>query len=387
MPPSSTNRLVFLDWLRGLAAVIMLQGHTFDAFADPMTRQGSLFILSQFVGGEAAAIFLLLTGVTFGLGMNKREYYPPVSRVISALKRARYLFLLAILFRVQNWAFSYPKSSVTDLLKVDVLNLMGAMAAFLSVLALFKGMDRVRWAAAAGALIAVFSPVISALPTAALPQVIRDYFVPSTTMFSIFPWGAYFAFGCAAGSMIPLIERGAWNRVMQWSALLGFGLVYAGRYFSDLPYSVYSASEFWLNSPALVACKLGVAMLLASGAYLWTEFFATGWSWIRQLGTTSLFVYWAHIALSYGRFFERYHQRLNETACVFASIAMTATMVGASVLFRRIAWNEVPNRLVHWWKGAPYVPATVYTLDRHAAENHALYAHQEAVRAPARRRA
>jgi len=371
MHPSSTKRITFLDWLRGLAAVIMLQGHTFDAFASPEARQGPAFIFSQFFGGEAAAIFLLLTGVTYGLGMNRREHLPAWGRVTAALKRARYLFLLAVLFRVQNWAFSYPQSSVTDLLRVDVLNLMGAIAAIMAVLALFKGISRVRWAAAAGVAIAALSPLVSTLPQGFLPQTAADYIVPSAVMFSIFPWGGYFAFGCAIGSMIPLVDRGAWNRVMQWSALGGFGLVFAGRYFSDLPFSVYTASEFWLNSPALVACKLGVAMLLGSVAYLWTEYLSSGWSWMRQLGTTSLFVYWTHIALDYGRIFENYHLRLSAWACTAASLVMIAAMVGGSVLFRRIPWSEIPGQAWQWWKGAQAAPAPVYVLDTHETETRA----------------
>ena len=368
MPPSSSNRVVFLDWLRGLAAVIMLQGHTFDAFASPATRQGSLFIFSQFIGGEAAAIFLLLTGVTYGLGMNRREHLSPWRRVTSALRRARYLFLLAVLFRVQNWAFSYPTSSVTDLLKVDVLNLMGVMAAILAVLALFRGLDRVKWAAGVGVLVAVFSPVVSSIPKSVFPQILQDYLVPSATMFGVFPWGAYFAFGCAVGSMVPLVERGGWNRVMQWSALVGFGLIFAGRYFANLPYSIYAASDFWLDSPALVACKLGIAMLLGSCAFLWTEYLSGGWSWLRQLGTTSLFVYWAHIALDYGRLFERYHQRLDAFTCVIASLAMIAAMVAGSVLFRRIVWSEIPRRISRRWAGIPSAPAPVYTMEHRGDE-------------------
>ena len=145
MRSTPSNRVVFLDWLRGLAAVIMIQGHVFDAFTRPESRNGALFIYSQFFGGEAAAIFLLLTGITFALGMNLREELPPWRRVTTALRRARYLFLLAVIFRLQNWIFDYPRSHATDLLKVDILNLMGVAAALLAVLALANGIQRVRW--------------------------------------------------------------------------------------------------------------------------------------------------------------------------------------------------------------------------------------------------
>ena len=37
---------------------------------------------------------------------------------------------------------------------------------------------------------------------------------------------------------------------MQWAALLGIGLIFGAQYFSNLPYSFYAKSDFWVNSPA-----------------------------------------------------------------------------------------------------------------------------------------
>jgi hypothetical protein len=271
------------------------------------------------------------------MGMNRREHMPPVARVLQALKRARFLFILAVLFRLQGWIFAWRTSPLKDLLKVDILNVMGATAALLCLLALFGGRDRVRWAVAAGIAIAVLSPVMSALNLSAIPAPVRDYLVPSGDMFSIFPWGAFLAFGVGVGSMIPLVERGAWNRVMQWSALLGLGLVFGGRYFADLPFSIYAHSDFWLNSPALVACKLGVALMLGAIAYLWCEYLAPGeWSWVRQLGTTSLLVYWVHVDLEYGPFFAKYRQNLSVPEVLVSAAAMIACMVALSVAFKRV---------------------------------------------------
>ena len=123
---------------------------------------------------------------------------------------------------------------------------------------------------------------------------------------------------------------------MQWSALCGFGLLLAGQYFSNLPFSIYSHADFWLNSPALVACKLGITLLLGSGAFLWTEYFSQGWSWVRLLGTTSLAVYWVHIELLYGRWFSFYKQSLPVWGCVAATSALVLAMVGMSAAIRRL---------------------------------------------------
>jgi hypothetical protein len=370
-----------------VAAIIMIQGHAFDAFTRLDARNSGFFIYSQFVGGEAAAIFLLLTGVTYALGMNRRQELPPWKRVTAALHRARYLFLLAVIFRLQNWIFDYPRSHVADLLKVDILNLMGAAAALLSLLALANGMNRVRWAFFAGVGIACASPLVSMLGTSMLdtshlPDAIRNYVVPNGDAFSIFPWGAFLAFGVAVGSLIPLIQRTEWNRVMQWSALLGFALLFGGQYFSNLPYSLYPKSDFWLNSPGLVFCKLGVALLLGSGAYLWTEYLSTGWSFVRQLGTTSLVVYWTHVSLIYGRLFADYHQTLGIGQTIAVALSMIVLMLGVSLAFKRIQWHLIPQAI--GWRRA--VPGNLYTLPSQRAHAVNDEVNDAEVVAPARRR-
>jgi hypothetical protein len=337
---------VFLDWLRGLAAIVMLQGHTFDSFLRPELREQPAFIFSQFFGGQAAAIFLFLTGITFGLGMNRRDDLPAWQRIKGALRRARYLFLLAIAFRLTTCILAWPHQPWTDVLRVDVLNVMGATAALLAVTALAQGMRRVRWAASAAIALAALAPVMSELEASlgGLPGAVRDYFVPSAA-FSIFPWGSYLAFGLAAGSAVPFVRRAEWSRVMQWAALCGFGLLIGGRYFSNLPFSIYSNSDFWLNSPALVACKLGITLLLGSGAFLWTEYFSTGWSWVRLLGTTSLAVYWVHVELLYGRWLSFYKASLTTWECVAASLALMVAMIGMSAVILHLRRKSAPGAL------------------------------------------
>ena len=330
------NRIVFIDWLRGLAALIMLQGHTFHAFLRPEEREGPAFYLSILLGGQAAAIFLFLTGITYGMGMNRREHLGPWQRMVAALKRARYLFLLAVLFRLQTWSFSWPRAPWSDLLHVDVLNLMGATAALLALLALASGTQRFRWAAAAGIVFAVAAPLMADSVFGRLPAALRAYVVPTGDGFSMFPWGAYLAFGVAAGSVIPLIERAAWSRVMQWAALVGFALLAGGEYFGNLPWSIYAHSDFWLNSPALTACKMGNTLLLGAASFLWTEYFSVGWSWVRLLGVNSLAVYWVHIELVYGRWFNGYREKLTAWECVGVAATLIVLMTAMSFAIMRV---------------------------------------------------
>lgn len=324
----------------------MLQGHVFHSFTRVDQRGHGIYIYSQFMGGQAAAVFLFLTGITFGLGIDRRAELPPWQRVLAALKRARYLFLLAILFRLQLFLTGWGHTRPADLLQVDVLNLMGVTTALLSVVAMAPDRAaRFRWAALAGILMAGLAPVIADANTSAIPVYLRDYLVPGV-WFSIFPWGAFLAFGLACGCMIPAVPDNAWSRVTQWGALCGFALILLGMYCSQLPFSIYPSAEFWVDSPALIACKMGTTLLLAAGAFLWTEYLNPGPSFVRLLGTTSLAVYWVHIELVYGNSLWFFKERLQPWESVIACLCVITAMVAMSWAIQRFrpVWKSLFTR-------------------------------------------
>lgn len=107
-PVRPTSRLLYLDWVRGVAAIIMLQGHVFNSFTRTDLRNGGPYLFSQFVGGMPPAIFLFLTGVTLAFLMNstERKGFSASGKVWAAWKRAGFLLGVAFLFRFQLWAFS-----------------------------------------------------------------------------------------------------------------------------------------------------------------------------------------------------------------------------------------------------------------------------------------
>jgi uncharacterized membrane protein len=346
----TSSRLTFLDWSRGLAVVIMLQGHVFHSFARTDLRTDGPFMLSQFFGGMGPAVFLVLTGITLAFLMDKRERQQlgPWSRWKAALRRAGYLYSLAFLFRLQLWIFGLPTSPWTDLFKVDILNCMGFAIALMSVMAIFTTAERVRLCAGLGIAIAAASPLVSAVDWSWLPPQISAYFVPNYQYFAFFPWAGFIAFGLSIGSLLRLAKQEHMNRIMQWGTLAGLTLILGGQYFSNLPYSLYPKSEFWLDSPGLIVIKLGAVMLILAFSYVWTEFaVGNAWSWIRQLGTTSLLVYWVHIELVYGRWFGAAKEKLNNVECGFWAVVVVALMVGLSVA--RTRWRGIVPALTSYF--------------------------------------
>ena len=323
--------------MRGLAVVVMIQCHTFNSFVRMDLRAGGPYVLSQFVGGMAAPLFLFMAGMTLGFQMEslERREARRASRWLVALRRAGYVWGIAYLFRLGNWAGSWPHAMAQEITKVDILNCMGLAMAALAVLAVTPSKSRAQLAAAAGLAITAASPVIANLDWGGVPSLIHEYLAPGLGRgsFAFFPCAAYVAFGLATGTVVKRIDAGRMERLMQWSVLTGSALVFAAQYFSNLPYSIYAKSSFWTDSPALVLIRFGICLLMMAAAYLWTEYGAAPrWSWMQTLGKTSLLVYWVHVMMVYGSWANPIKRTMNEWQTALATLAVMALMVGLAAL-------------------------------------------------------
>jgi uncharacterized membrane protein len=316
----------------------MIQGHVFDSFTRSDLRDKGPYVLSQFFGGMPPAIFLFLTGITFAFLMDSQERKgaEPWARVVAALKRSRYLFLIAFLFRLQLYAFGFPTSPAREILRVDILNCMGMAMLILAPMAVFSTLERIRLCTILGLVIAGLAPVVSLIPTAGIPGIVQGYLFPSLVSFGFFPWAAFLAFGMAMGSVLRVIKPEDMGRVMEWTLGIGIGLAFMAHYFGGLPYSIYTKSDFWLNSPSMILIKLGAVLCMLAIAYLWVNLGLEKWSMFRQLGTTSLLVYWVHIEIVYGRWFGIWKQAFSVPGVLVFTGILLALMVGLSVMRTRI---------------------------------------------------
>lgn len=348
-------RYEFLDWTRGMAGLIMLFGHSMHSFTRPAEQGSALWQISQYLGGMAPALFLFLTGCTFAflLESRARQQLPVLGRWQAALRRAAYLFLLAFAFRLQMWLTGLPNSPWTDLLKVDVLNCMGASFLILSPLAMTEGRKRIEAGIVIGCTIAALGPIMTALDLSSLPPALAAYLKPDVNGFPLFPWAAFICFGLAAGTVLKLNPKDAVSRTMQWWAITGFGITMLANQFSSMPYSLYEKSDFWLNSPGLVFIKLGVVLVTAAMGYLWTRLKLDGFSLFRLIGTHSLLVYWVHIELVYGNLFWYFKGNLSAAESAVMGIAVILIMILLCVAWERRHRWRIPGAGRFWPQRAP----------------------------------
>lgn len=332
-PARSMKRFPFLDWMRGLAVIVMIQCHAFNSFVRMDIREGGAYIFSQFVGGMAAPLFLFMAGMTFGFQMESLERREPRTfhRWLVSLRRAGYIMAIALAFRASNWIGSFPNGSVAEIFKVDILNCMALAMGAASVWALFGSANRARAALFGALAIAALSPLMANLPWAGAPPLLREYLVPipGRGRFPFFPCASYLVFGLAAGTIVKCTAADRMERLMQWSLVIGLGAVFTSQYFSNLPYSIYPQSNFWTDSPALIFIRTGAILATMAGAYLWTEYGARPvWSWVQTLGKTSLMVYWVHVVLVYGAL----AKPIKRTMSIPQATAITAALIALMVL-------------------------------------------------------
>jgi uncharacterized membrane protein len=314
---TATDRVGYIDWLRGLAALGMFEVHCYDAWLGGSARESSFFHYTQLSGTVPAPLFVFLSGISFALITDRmrRKGATPNQLAVRTLRRGAEILGLALLFRVQEFVLGQPWAPVTDLARVDVLNLIGVTIIAMAVLCwLVRGSVANALAAAgvAAAIAVATPPMWTTWAPKWVPWFLESYLngvhnlgVPQPWLFSFFPWAAFAFAGLAVGFY--LFSDWASQRTTKAVVLAGaagVGLFYLSQWLDSRPVQLYAAYDYWHTSPNFLLARVGIAMGMLLGGYAWCRWGLgnVGFSPFRQLGQTSLLVYWAHIELVYGRF-------------------------------------------------------------------------------------
>src|ERR1051326_428039 len=111
------SRLAYIDWMRGLACVLMFQTHCYDSWLGGAARQSRFFMRSQFLGTFSAPLFLVLAGISFALVTEKlrRNEVSPGKIAANTLRRGAEIFGFGMLFRLQEYVIAWGWAPKSDL--------------------------------------------------------------------------------------------------------------------------------------------------------------------------------------------------------------------------------------------------------------------------------
>jgi uncharacterized membrane protein len=343
MSPERTpkTRLAYIDWMRGLACLLMFQTHCYDSWLGGSARQSRFFMYSQLGGTFPAPLFLFLAGISFALvtGKLREKIWPPDRIARSTIWRGAEIFGFGLLFRLQEFLVSWGWAPKSDLLRVDILNEIGVSMMLMGllcwgVLATFTRGDPVRdhpngsvvpgttsggrntgliiAASATALLISLLTPLLWTTwrpdwlpwPLESYVNGVHNLGAPQAWLFPVFPWTA-FAF---AGLAVGFILQSDWTRRHEMKVFFGIGLaglvlIAVSRWLDRLSLQVYPVYDYWHTSPEFFLIRMGMLMVIVTASYAWCRWGAGEWGFspVIQLGQASLLVYWVHIEFVYGR--------------------------------------------------------------------------------------
>jgi uncharacterized membrane protein len=316
------KRLSYIDWMRGLACLLMFQTHCYDSWLRPDLRETQLYKWSQLGGTLPAPLFIFLAGVSFALVTEKLRKKGTDRNAIArqTIRRGAEIFGLAIVFRIQEYILGYKWVPWTDLLRVDILNILGLSMMFMGVLCWFASgptilVARKRSTAAAFA-VAIFIGMLTPplwtnwrlnflpWPIESYINGIHTYNEPQHWLFPIFPWSAFAFAGLAVGFL--MFGDFAHRKEAQFFGVVGIAGIAAillSFAFDSLPIQLYAVYDYWHSGPNFLLLRCGVLLIILSLIYAWCRWgwAEKGFSPVIQLGQTSLLVYWVHIEFVYGR--------------------------------------------------------------------------------------
>jgi uncharacterized membrane protein len=303
---ASRGRLGYLDWARGLCVVLMIHMHAFFGWVAPAHQGHPFYGFTRLIAGYPGAIFLFLAGLALALVSESARKKGAASRdvVRRGLRRGVEVLGYAFLFRLwmlASGSFYRP----ADLLRVDVLNCIAVSLLLVSAGVLGWPTARGR-IAAAGVLtlaIALLTPVLWDNPALSwIPFPLRGYLGGHHPdwIYPAFPWAGFATLGAAAGvALVAARARGREAHLLVGLAVLGALLMPLGLALDRHGPALYARYDFWYTSPNYFTFKAGVVLLVLFAAYLLDRL--PGGGPLRQLGTTSLIIYWVHLEIVYGQ--------------------------------------------------------------------------------------
>jgi uncharacterized membrane protein len=307
------HRVIFIDLLRAIAVLQMVQGHTVDVLLAPefRTTEFPIYNIWYFLRGMTAPIFMFTAGTTFTyLFKSVKKPFGENYRVKKGLRRVLLLLLIGYILRYPSWTI-VDFSQVTaenwqTFFIVDVLQLIGFSLLVLLLILFFTEKLKLNFTVTfivSAALIFLTSPFMESINwNSYLPAPIAAYlYSGSGSLFPIFPWAGYVISGAVLGSYLaqnPMVFKS--SRFSTLLAIVGaaFSLIALFSYLILQAYGIDNINP--QAAPNTIFFRMGFVLLLtALVSYISLKVDKIP-HLIILVGRNTLLIYVVHLMILYG---------------------------------------------------------------------------------------
>ncbi len=304
-------RFEFIDILRGLSVLWMIEAHLTDVVLSPELKQNFVFYLIDKSNGFVATIFLFCAGAGFYIATSRKfDDYKKFRKPLWIYLR-KLAFILFIAFSmhlpVRNFTalFNLSNGDFIRFVECDILNTI-VYSSLLSLLIFFviPKINYLKYISIGISLVIYYSTsfVWAADPFQHLHPFFATWFAEwPISHFPITPWMGHFFAGLAVTSLFIEAED-----KKKFSLRLGIISILLAAFlllFKEIPILNYPyVNHWWLTSPSHFIFRISFVIFLFSFLYYFEDYFKNKFYThsLVIMGRESLLLYVGNVVLIYG---------------------------------------------------------------------------------------
>lgn len=356
---AAKNRALFIDLLKGLALVVMIEVHIFNSLLIPAIKESWWWPSLTFINGLVAPAFTFTSGMVFVLSLQKgadklREFGKDFWKKLS---RIGFIFLAGYALHLPHYSFSRIINSNdfqvwNNLFHVDILQTIASGLLVLLIARTFIKNEKTffYFTALLTLLILLVGPFIWKIDFKEhIPLFFANYFNKvNNSQFPIFPWWAFIFGGALTAKFFMDARTAGTEKIFARKLLmvgLGFYLVSAFLLYVVFPPSI----RFIIPNPFFFLERLGVIFMLLGIGWYYTNRTENYSSILLDVSRESLLVYWVHLQLIYREVFlgkslwDMYDNKLN----VVEAILVTTGLILFMMLLAK-GWGFIKTKQPVW---------------------------------------
>jgi uncharacterized membrane protein len=350
-PPAASSRparVWFVDVVRLLASLQMVNGHTIDAVLLPSIEQGPIFDNYNWARGLVSVCFLMVAGIAFHLSSLAR--YDQHRRNPAAIRRRFRRALVVIAggyFLGFPWAATSPDPAQAELAwryftSAGILHCIGAALIMLELLVLASHSAR-QVVAATGVLAVLafaFAPAADGTLTRGEWHPLLNWISHGGgSPFPLLPWAGNVFAGVVVGWIVlpqggHTAHRVIWSRLAALAGVAGFAALAA----QASPWTLVEATTHPSARPAFVVSNLAAVLVLTLLLSVVTAPMHTMPRLLRILSGETLTIYMFHLVVLFG-FNLQLARRIGETQTLPRALGLAVGMIVLTSAYT-LAWHR-----------------------------------------------
>lgn len=342
------NRAQFIDMLKGLALVVMIEVHVVNIFLSTDLKSAWWFSYLNFVNGLVAPAFTFSSGMVFVLSLQKgldelrkfgMKFWNKLGRLIIVLLAGYSIHMSYLSFRkISNPRYPHM---LQEFLKVDILQCIAVGLILLLLLRLIIKNDIGFYATilVLDIFVLAFSPYAWETDFAQfIPLGIANYFNRiHGSLFPLFPWLAFILTGALIGKLyVELKIKIGERKFAQYLIYFGSGLFLGSVLLLNilLPGSIVEIKP----NPIFFLERLGVLLLLLGLFWFYINRFPDYNSFVLDVSRESLMVYWLHLKVLYKKFWDGKGiiELLDIQLSLFEVLVITIVLIVIMILLAKV---------------------------------------------------